>query len=174
MIDIRSETPDDHDAINQVIDQAFTDEFGKSDGKLAIVDMLRNLDDLPFFLSLVAQRDNQIVGHILFSSVTIEDAPQIKAAVLGPLAVLPEFQNKGIGSALVEQGLELCWAQHIQAVFLTGHPEYYPRFGFKPITETRLKTIFNTPVDMVRELAEHCLDDAEGLVKYPKPWERFL
>jgi putative acetyltransferase len=84
-------------------------------------------------LSLVAELEGRIVGHALFSRAYIEaeSGTRVEAA-LGPLAVLPERQRRGIGSALVRRGLEECRALGFGAVFLLGDPAYYGRFGFQP------------------------------------------
>ena len=174
MLNIRYETATDYDAINDVIEKAFTPAFGSAEGEVKVVDLLRNDDDLNLFLSLVAEEGSQVVGHILFSPVSIDSAASLNAATLGPIAVLPECQKQGIGSALIEKGFALLREKNIDAVFLTGNAEYYARFGFKPIGETKLKTVFDTPVDMYLELTDKCLDGVEGVVVYPKQWDIFL
>jgi len=83
-------------------------------------------------LSLLAYEDSQAVGHILFTTVHLEPAVPIEAAILAPLAVLPEYQNQGIGSQLIKEGLRRLVDQGVGLVFVLGYPDYYSRFGFEP------------------------------------------
>lgn len=94
-----------------------------------LVDRLR--ENCPGILSLVAIQDNQIVGHIAFSPVRIEDDKTVDGMGLGPMAVLPEFQHQGIGSRMVQAGIEILKNQGSPFIIVLGHPEYYPRFGFE-------------------------------------------
>ena len=87
-------------------------------------------------LSLVAEEDGRIVGHLLFTEMSIETAEApFPAVCLGPLAVAPLYQRRGIGGRLVEEGLRQLRDAGHSAVFLLGHPSYYPRFGFRPARE---------------------------------------
>ncbi|CAE7269210.1 yjhQ [Symbiodinium sp. CCMP2592] len=82
--------------------------------------------------SLVAAIEGRVVGHILFSTARLEPEQEVKAAILAPLAVLPEVQSKGIGGQLIRAGLQALEAQGTALVFVLGHPTYYPKHGFKP------------------------------------------
>jgi predicted N-acetyltransferase YhbS len=83
-------------------------------------------------LSLVATIGQQLVGHVLFSHARVCEADtDVPAAILAPLAVLPEFQSKGIGGQLITAGLEGTARQGAELVFVLGHPHYYPRYGFQ-------------------------------------------
>jgi putative acetyltransferase len=125
-IDIRPEVPADRDAVRLVEERAFGRPF-----EADAVDALREHGKV--VLSLVAEVDSRVVGHVLFSYTTIETGgSQAIEASLGPIAVLPEQQNAGIGSALVRQGLSRCRQLGFGAVFLLGNPAYYRRFGFRP------------------------------------------
>ncbi len=130
MISIRRETPNDRDAVRRVIVDAFTAcEFGHN-GEADIVDRLRNnCDDL---LSLVATEGDDIVGHILFSPVSVRTANgMVHGKGLAPMAVAPNRQRRGIGTALVESGLNQLSGNRCAFVVVLGHPLYYPRFGFQ-------------------------------------------
>ena len=130
MISIRSETPNDRDAVRRVIVDAFTEcDFGHH-GEADIVDRLRNdCDDL---LSLVATEADAVVGHILFSPASIRTAEGVVQGMgLAPLAVAPHRQNVGLGTMLVEAGLERLSANGCPFVLVLGHPHYYSRFGFQ-------------------------------------------
>ncbi|MBK9709501.1 MAG: N-acetyltransferase [Acidobacteria bacterium] len=160
-MDIRSERPDDYPAVREIIERAFG---GIAEAR--IVDLIRAANkDL---VSLVAVDQNRVVGHILFSPVTVAEAPEnFRGVGLAPLSVLPEFQNTGIGSRLVREGLEACRRQGCQVVVVLGHIEYYPRFGFVRAKDYGLDNEYNA-VDsfMVLELEEGFLERIHGLVKY--------
>lgn len=159
---IRPETPDDISAIYQVNQLAFDRE-----NEARLVDTLRSNGAVT--LSLVAQMDDKIVGHILFSPVTVANGDhQWNAVALGPMAVLPAFHKQGIGSALIRTGLkELKTAGH-DIVIVLGHPQYYPRFGFKPSKPFGINWEVNVPeeVFMVAELRENALNGKSGIVRY--------
>jgi putative acetyltransferase len=174
MINIRKEIPKDIDAIRLVIEKAF-------DGadEAILVDRLREAGKAT--ISLVATEDDQVVGHILFSLVTIEsnsedvsDEP-IAAIGLAPLAVLPEFQNRGIGSLLTNAGLDECRNAAYECVVVLGHPHYYPRFGFVPSVHYNIKSEFDVSDEtfMVLELRENALSNRPGIVKYQPEFNEF-
>jgi putative acetyltransferase len=118
-ITIRDEAPRDHGAIREVLRLAFS---GDAEGKL--VDDLRKTDDVA--IALIAERQGQILGHVLFSRL---EAP-MRALALAPVGVHPECQNQGIGSALIRDGLDRASKAGWSAVFVLGEPAYYQRFGF--------------------------------------------
>ena len=127
-------------------------------------------------LSLVAVADDRVVGHILFSTVSIEAAEKTVSALgLAPMAVLPEFQRQGIGSLLVRSGLEECRKAGHRVVVVLGHPDYYPRFGFVPSTRHGIKSEFDVPdeVFMVTELSEGALSGCAGTAKYQPEFSEF-
>jgi putative acetyltransferase len=110
-----------------------------------------------------------VVGHILFSPVTIEPGnPGFPIAGLGPMAVLPPYQKKGIGSELVRVGVEDCRQAGYGIVVVLGHPGFYPRFGFLPACHFGIRAEWNVPDDvfMVRELTPGVLKDCSGIARY--------
>jgi putative acetyltransferase len=119
-------------------------------------------------VSLVAEDGGAIVGHILFSAVLLTSHRELSIMGLAPMAVLPERQRQGIGSALVRAGLERCKKLGVGAVVVLGHPEYYPRFGFKPAVRFGLSCEYNVPEEafMVLELRSGYLRRASGKIKY--------
>ena len=131
-----------------------------------LVDTLR--EQIASIVSLVADIDDVIVGHILFSPVTIADHPQLKLAGLAPMAVLPNHQRKGIGTALVTAGLERCREDGYDAVVVLGHPEFYPRFGFVPAHRFGICCEYDVPADvfMIAELRSGSLDGVAGTIHY--------
>lgn len=120
-------------------------------------------------VSLVAEISSDIiVGHVLFSPVTLDDHPGLFLMGLGPVAVLPEHQRRGIGSALIENGLDACRSLGCGAVVVLGHPDYYPRFGFQPASRFGLQAVRDVPdeVFLARELLPGYLDLASGVIRY--------
>ena len=120
-------------------------------------------------ISLVALLDDELVGHILFTPVTIkENGQEFTAVALGPVAVSPNHQNKKIGAELCRSGLAACLQSGHGLVFVLGHPTYYPRFGFTPSAPLGLRCQFDVPeeVFMVAELIPGALHDKRGTVYY--------
>ena len=158
---VRLERPEDIDTVRVVNQRAFG-----GDAEAKIVDVLRAL---PSAVSLVALTDGQVCGHILFTPVDVERVPEgLKAVGLAPLAVMPEEQRNGIGTALVRKGLDVCRLLGYGLVVVLGHPEFYPRFGFKPASDYGLHCVYPAPPEafMVLELKPGTLKTASGLVKY--------
>ncbi|MFC7048951.1 GNAT family N-acetyltransferase [Emcibacter nanhaiensis] len=124
---IRKETPDDIDRIGFVIEAAFKTARVSSGTEAQIVERLRAADAL--MLSLVAEQDGTIVGHLAVSATVIGD--EENWALIGPVAVLPEVQLQGIGSALMNEALQQLRTAGMAGVALVGNPAYYGRFGFR-------------------------------------------
>lgn len=163
-LSIRRESPADIEAIRQVNRLA----FGQKD-EARLVDALRN--EGYFQLSLVAEQDGQIVGHILFTDLNIVADNSVTAALaLAPMAVLPAFQRQGIGSELVRRGLEMCREQGHRIVIVLGHPQFYPRFGFSAELARPLVSPFSGDAWMAAELVPGALAGVEGRVEYPPPF----
>jgi putative acetyltransferase len=158
---IRPERAEDVGEIRVVNERAFGE---RTEAKL--VDTLRLANKVA--VSLVAQSDDQVVGHILFSPITIANAPQdIRGVGLAPMSVLPEFQNGGIGSRLVREGLAACHRAGHDIVVVLGHINYYPRFGFVRAKDVGLDNEYNeADAFMVLELKEGALKGIAGLVKF--------
>jgi putative acetyltransferase len=161
VIEIRNETTNDFAAIREVNERAFG---GTAEPQL--VDLLRAAKKA--VVSLVALNQGYVVGHILFSPVTIaQSAENFRGVGLAPMSVLPEFQNQGIGSKLVRDGLEACKQKGYDAVVVLGHTKYYPRFGFSRAKDYGLDNEYNELDSfMALELKEGALRKISGLVKY--------
>jgi putative acetyltransferase len=166
---IRPETTADHDAIGHVNSLAFG-----QDAEARLVDALR--DGGYVRVSLVAEQAGQIVGHILFSDLPIiTEFGTISALALAPLAVLPEVQKQGIGSALVRRGLEVCKEQGHKIVVVLGHPQFYQRFGFSLKLTARLESPYSGRESFLAlELVAGALDRAKGRVQYAPPFNAWL
>lgn len=128
---VRNETPDDIDAIREVTIAAFKTLAISNHTEQFIIEGLRA--DNALTISLVAEADGQVIGHIAFSPVIMSDGTQGWYG-LGPVSVLPEYQRKGIGKALIEEGLSGLKDLKAQGCCLVGHPEYYKQFGFENVS----------------------------------------
>lgn len=162
---IREEVYHDHEAVRQVNRLAFAQE---EEGQL--VDALR--DGNFARVSLVAETDKHVVGHILFSDLSIITSNGTVAALaLAPMAVLPDLQRQGIGSALVRRGLEICKEVGQRIVVVLGHPDFYPRFGFSAKLAESLESPFGGgPAFMAIELAPGAMNGVGGKVVYAQPF----
>lgn len=167
MISIRRETPDDISAIYRVNELAF-----EGNAEADLVDALRESGEP--LISMVAEADGQVVGHILFSPVTIQsETDSFEAAGLGPMAVLPGWQGKGIGSLLVQRGLLECKGVGYQSVIVLGHPWFYPRFGFRPSVQWGIRWEHEAPEEafMALELDPEALEGIAGVARYLPQFE---
>jgi putative acetyltransferase len=131
-----------------------------------LVDALR--EQAESVISLVAEASGRIVGHIMFSPVSLSGCSDLKVMGLAPMAVMPEYQRKGIGTALVRAGLEQCRRQGFAAVVVLGHPAFYPRFGFLPSSRFDIDSEYEVPeeVFMAMELQPRSLRGCAGTIKY--------
>ncbi len=127
-ISIRNEKESDSERISEVITLAFENDPISDKREAEIVRLMR--EDSALSISLVAETKDDIVGHIAFSRVTI-DGECIDWYGLAPISIDPEFQGKGIGSQLVNEGVKLLKEMNAKGCVLLGEPDYYGRFGFK-------------------------------------------
>ena len=161
-MNIRPETTADIPIIRAINDEAFEQE-----GEGRLVDALREADALT--LSLVAEQDSRVVGHIAFSPVTIETGSGIVPAIgLAPMSVVKTLQRIGVGSALVREALKRIADAGHTAVIVLGHADYYPKFGFRPASQFGLHSEYEVPdeIFMAKELVNGALNGVSGLVKY--------
>jgi putative acetyltransferase len=171
VIEIRVEQPKDIDEVRVVNDKAFGQP---EEGRL--VDKLRK--SCNGVLSLVAISNNIVVGHILFSPVTVESpSGVIEGMGLAPMAVLPEFQNRGIGSKLVNEGLRIIGNTTCPFVVVLGHEKYYPRFGFQRASDYGLKTQWEGVPDeafMAMILDESIMKGMSGIARYRDEFDEVM
>ncbi|HLN72692.1 MAG: GNAT family N-acetyltransferase [Methylococcaceae bacterium] len=174
-VNIRQERPDDHQWVVELTERAF-ETMPYSDGKEGR--LVHNLRKSPFFipeLSLVAEYESRVVGHILFTPVIIDNGSQkFHSLLLGPVSVLPELQNQGIGSQLIKAGHQRAKDLGHHSVILVGHAEYYPRFGYKSCSTWNIKSTLALPSDdvfMAVELSEGALQGVNGTLILPPEFE---
>lgn len=165
---IRVSTDADRDAIRS----AHLSAFGADDGPVIV----RLVDDLldhadAEALSLVAEADGRLLGHVLFTAARLEPAtPRAVARILAPLAVVSDAQKRGIGGALIRDGLERLQSVGVNLVFVLGHPGYYSKFGFRPagalgFDATHPLKPHQADAWMVRELAPGVIGSVRGRVR---------
>ncbi len=164
---IREEQESDRDAIWAINRSAFGQDC---EGQL--IDALRSGGFLS--LSLVAESQGQLVGHVAFSDLAIvdEDA-RVDALALAPVAVVPEFQSNGIGSKLIRRGLEVCRSRGHRIVIVLGEPDYYHRFGFSSALASPLMSPYQGPAFQATELVPGALEGVGGKVEYSQPFNEF-
>jgi putative acetyltransferase len=158
---VREEQPEDAPQVRKVNEAAFE----RSD-EANLVEELRK--EGAVLLSLVAELDDEIIGHILFSRMTVEtERGSVAAVSLAPMAVLPEHQRRGVGSQLIRRGIAALRERGERIVIVLGHKEYYPRFGFTADKARYLASPFPPEAFMTLELVDGALDGIRGTVKYP-------
>ena len=164
-VTIRPEITEDQQSIWNINQAAF-----EGDVEANLVDALR--DEGFVEVSLVAESEREIVGHILFSRVAIvTDSSRIDALSLAPMAVLPSHQRRGIGTKLVESGLAACREQGHKIVTVLGHPEFYPRFGFSAEMAQKIESPFGGgEAWMALELSPDALRGIEGRIEFSPPF----
>ncbi|QDU40913.1 hypothetical protein Mal4_52760 [Maioricimonas rarisocia] len=167
-LSIRPETSQDQAGVRRVNEAAF-----EGTAEADLVEALHEGDHVA--TSLVAEVDGNVVGHILFSHLTIvTDHRRLPALSLAPMAVLPAHQKQGIGSRLVSEGLAACRDAGHQIVTVLGHPTYYPRFGFSPGLAAPLSSPFGVgEAWMAIELTPGALEGVSGSVEFAAPFRIF-
>lgn len=157
---IRPEAAADRAAVHALNSAAF--------GQAAEADLVDALRDEAGVISMVAEAEAQLVGHILFSPVILAGHERLAMAGLAPMAVSPDRQRQGVGSALVHAGLEACRRAGYGAVVVLGHAEYYPRFGFAPAAGQGIGCEYDVPPEafMLLELQPGYLRGASGTIRY--------
>ncbi|WP_392531529.1 GNAT family N-acetyltransferase [Nostoc sp. C117] len=166
-MNIRCETLTDYPAIAEVNTLAFGQE-----NEAKLVEVIRPCDGYIPELSLVAEIEGVVVGHILFSYIDLVGEQTLQILGLAPLAVRPEFQRQGIGSALMKAGLEIADSKKETIVIVLGHPEFYTRFGFQPSVVYGIESPFPVPEEffMVKPLQSY-QESYKGKVVYPPAFD---
>jgi putative acetyltransferase len=169
MLEIRPERPGDEEAIAEVNRLAFGGE-----DEVGIIAGIRGSEYYIPELSMVAESDGKIIGHIMFSIITLVrfDRPAETILSLAPMAVDPGMQKKGIGTAMVKAGMDKARELGHTVIVVIGHPGYYPRFGFLPARDLGLDIGMEVPNEafMVAGLQPGALQDAGGMVQFSPPF----
>lgn len=168
---IRKEIDKDFKDIYNLVKNAFENCEHSDGNEHNLVEKLRKSKNYIPKLSLVAVESNKIVGYIMMTKLYIKKDNNIyESLALAPLSVLPEYQNKGIGSRLIEEALKLSKKLGYENIFVLGSENYYPRFGFKEAINFGIKAPFEVPSKnfMAIELIENSLKDISGDLIYAK------
>jgi len=158
----RPEQPADHDRVREITTLAF-----ETTSEADLVAALRG--EASHLISLVAEIDGTLVGHIMFTPVAIGDTPAGPETMgLNPLSVHPDFQDAGVGADLLTAGLAACAEAGCEIVVTLGHPDYYGRFGFEPAVEEGISYVSRDydPFFLVREITPGVSEKYQGEVKF--------
>ena len=161
LMKIRTEVEDDWPAVYRINAAAF-----ETEAEAKLVETIRN--EVSPYLSQVAVIDGEVVGHILFTPVQLVGNPHVSLMGLAPMAVAEARRGQGVGTALIESGIAACRLLSVNAVFVLGHPDYYPKFGFETASLYGLRCEYEVPdeVFMVLELTSGTLAACSGLIQY--------
>jgi len=170
-IQVRQALDSDRQAVSGIIMAAFGERQGSEIVRL-VLDLAEDQTAQPS-LSLVAVADDRVIGHILFTKAGIKGIKDclhhVRAAILAPLAVHPEYQNQGLGGLLIKEGLRRLKADGVELVFVLGHPDYYPKYGFSEAGVKGLEASYpiapeNSGAWMVQELYPGFVGSVRGQV----------
>ncbi len=164
-IRIRQEVKEDYKRVYEINEMAFGQE---NESKL--IEKIRRGPNFVPELSLVAEKDNEIVGHILFSKIKIVGESEFETLMLAPIAVIPELQKQGVGGKLIKKGIEKAKELEFDSIIVVGHKDYYPKFGFQKASQWGVQCPFEVPdgAFMAIELTEKALENKAGVVLFPQ------
>ena len=166
MLEIRQENKDDYEEIYNVVKTAFETAEHCDGNEQDLVVALRKGDNFIPDLSLVALKDNKIVGYILFTKIRIGEFEEV---ALAPLGVLPKYQKKGIGSKLIKEGHIISKKLGYHYSVVLGSNEYYSKFGYIPAIEYGIKAPFDVQSENFMAIKlNDTSEDVQGIVKYAK------
>jgi len=154
--------------IAAITQAAFAREYGSGDGEVALIARLRADGDVA--VELVAEANGEIVGHVMFSRLTVQPAT-LKVAALAPVSTRIDRQKSGIGSALIREGLMRCKLQGFDAVTVLGDPAYYQRFGFAPEPARVFDCAYAGSPFQAMEVREGALRGGRWKLTYPRAFE---
>lgn len=170
VIMIRQETEEDFRQVQEVVRLAFQGVEESDHTEHLLVERLRRSDAYIPQLSLVAETDGRIAGHVLLSEVKVVSGSDVHTVLsVAPLSVLPAYQRKGIGGMLLREAHKRALELGYGAVLLLGHEDYYPRFGYGRASMFGIRFPFDAPdaCCMAMELKAGGLDGIHGMVHYP-------
>ncbi len=166
-VTIRQEQEKDFKQVYHVIFSAFEKEEYSDHTEQDLVVKLRTSDAFIPQLSLVAEVDGTVVGHILFTKLTVGNE---QVLALAPLSVLPSMQRQGIGSALIKEGHRIGRELGFKGSIVLGHPHYYKKFGYENASKYKIECPFPVEDDifMAKELVPNGLNNVKGMAIYAK------
>ncbi len=171
MLTIREEEIKDYNEVEKVVEESFkTAEFSDKD-EHNLVRRLRNSNEFIKELSLIAEEENEILGHVLLTKALIKgESTSYETLALAPLAVLPKHQKSGIGKNLMNKAIERAKELGYKSIVVLGHENYYPKFGFEKASKYGVKAPFEVPDEafMILELLPGGLNGVSGIVEYSK------
>lgn len=170
---IRQEEESDYAASEEVVRRAFEKEEFSDQTEHLLVQNLRKGESFVPELSIVALADGRLVGHILFTEISIGKHRQAgKWLALAPVSVLPELQNQGVGSRLIQFGHHCAESLGYQAIHVIGHEDYYPKFGYEIAAKYGITLKFEVPEvnSMIYEVVAGALNGVSGEIHYPAPF----
>ena len=164
---IRQEGAADHKVVYDLVEKAFKGAEHTDGNEQNLVEALRGGRSFVPELSLVAEVEKEVAGHILFTEARIGKDVLL---VLAPVSVLPEYQGKGIGGKLIEEGHRIARELGYRGVVLLGYPAYYSKFGYVPSVTYGIESPFDVPEEyfMAVELEKGSLKEIEGTVEFPE------
>jgi predicted N-acetyltransferase YhbS len=168
---IRQENPQDHQAVFELIQNAFANEIHSDHQEEFLVERLRKSEAFVPELSLVAESEGKILGFILLTKIKIKNGKEeFESLALAPVAVHPDFQNQGIGGKLIRFAHEKAKEHNYTSIALLGHENYYPKFGYQLAKNFEIQFPFDVPDEncMMIELLENSLQKVSGTISYPK------
>lgn len=168
---IRQEKKEDFKGVFTLIEKAFEAEELSDHKEQFLVERLRKSNAFIPELSIIAEIDNVIVGHILVTKIRIKNSSnEFESLALAPVSVLPTFQGQGIGSKIIKEVHQKAKSLGYKSIILLGHKDYYPRFGYKKAISYGIQLPFEVPDEncMAIELVDEGLKDINGVVEYPK------
>ena len=166
---LRQETITDFKAVFEIIEEAFRSEEYSDNTEQYLVERLRKSPAFIPQLSLVAESNNEVVGHILLTKIVIKnDQDSFESLALAPVSVKPSHQKLGIGGQLIKESHRIAKELGHKSIVLLGHAEYYPKFGYQLCRNYGIKIPFEAPDEncMVIELVEGGLNGVNGVVVY--------
>lgn len=170
-IKLRQEKPSDFKAVFDLIEKAFRAEKFSDHKEQFLVERLRQSAAFIPELSIVAETEGKLVGHVLFTKLKIKnDENEFESLALAPVSVLPANQRQGIGGKLIEYGHILAKKLGFSSIVLLGHEDYYPRFGYERADKYGISLPFEVPKEncMVKVLTKKGLEAVSGMVEYPE------
>lgn len=168
---IRKELENDHTEVKEMIKKSFETAEHTDNNEHNLVEKLRKSDNFIEELSLVAEKDGKIIGHVMSTRLDIvSNNKSYISLALAPLSVHPDFQRMGVGTLLIKETFNVAKELEYGSIFVLGSDTYYPKFGFEKSTNFGISAPFDVPSEyfMAIELNEDALKNVSGNLVYAK------